>query len=428
MTLDDLIRFSGGLALNAEIDYVLVERQIDLAGTIQMSATELDAETLSTSTPVVLQPEDKIIIFDSNLPRAGFLQASLDRLRAQANIDEPTQIVSIIGNVRFPGLYPLQANLTVDELIRIAGGMTESAESRIAEVTRYDAEPAIGREIDHVALNLESPGADGRGFALQSYDQLIIRQMPNWTEVETVSIQGEVSSPGTYVITQDETVAELIQRAGGLTQYADPDAAVFLRESLRETEAQLIREFRNQVENDIITLRLQQPGSASNVQNGGEPEAIQLLNRLETLEPVGRLVFDLPELIEGQDSLILRDNDQLLIPRLQQEITVSGEVYRPTSHLYQEGNDYRDYIAQSGGFTDDADSRNIYVIHKNGYIEQLNSGYWFFQNRPSVEPGDTLVVPFDAYKPYAFFVWSEITQIVASLSTTLLLIDRIVSD
>lgn len=428
MTLDDLIMFSGGLGLNTDIDYVLLERQVDLEGTIEVFATQLDGQSLTTVEPIVLQPEDRVIVFNANLPRDSFLQESLAKLRNQADTNNPTKIVSVIGNVRFPGSYPLQNSLTVNELIDIAGGLTESAETRFAEVTRYDAEPEVGRQVGHIGIDLRASSAYGRNFNLQPFDQLVVRQMPNWTEVETVTVSGEVNSPGTYVITQDESLTDLIQRAGGLSEFADPEAALFLRESLREAEARSLAEYRLQLEQDIITLRLQQQvvGAGAGRQQGVSSDAIALLDRIETLEPVGRLVIDLPSMLQGTaDSLILRDGDRLVVPRFQQEITVTGEIFRPTSHLFEEGLDYSEYIARSGGLTDDADRGNIYVLRKNGEMDQLSKGYWFFEGRPSVEPGDTIVVPFEAYKPYAFFVWSEISRIAANLSTTLLLIDRI---
>jgi len=432
MTLDDLIRFSGGLGLNTELDYVLVERQIDLQGKIDVFATKFDDLTLSTVENFPLNPADKVLIFNANTSRQELLAETLEKLRTQADTDNPTQIVSIIGNVRYPGTYPLQRDLTVEDLIDVSGGLLESAETRLAEITRYDAEPSVGREIGHTPVNLSNEGRSGKGLALQPFDQLIIRQMPNWTVVETVTLSGEVNSPGTYVITQNETIPELIERAGGLTNFADPKAAVFLRESLRETEARLLAEYRAQLETDIITLRLQQSvvtqGGGERTQGQGESEAIQLLDRIQNLEPVGRLVMDLPAMLAGANAVILRDGDQLLIPRQQQEITITGEVFRPTSHLYEPGATFRDYIAMSGGLRDDADKSNIYVVRRNGELEQLSRSYWFFQGREAVEPGDTIVVPFDAYKPYGFFIWSEIAQIAASLSTTLLLVDRIASD
>jgi len=427
MTMDDLVKFAGGLGESTALDYALVQRQIDLEGTIEVLPTTFNPQNLNTATPVPLQPLDTVLVFNSNGGREALLESTLARLRSQSDTDNPTQIVSIIGNVRFPGNYPLNNDLTVGELIDIAGGLSESAETRAAEITRYDAEPTVGREVGHISIDLGS----NRDFSLQPFDQLIIRQMPNWTEAETVSIAGEVNSPGTYVITKEETIDSLIARAGGLTEFADPKAAVFLRESLRQTEARLLTEYRNQLETDIITLRLQQSVVSENTNNrggSGESEAIQLLDRINTIEATGRLVIDLPQILSSTNTedVILRDSDRLLIPRAQQEITITGEVFRPTSHLFEAGLTLSDFINRSGGLTDNADRESIYVAKSNGELVRYgNRGYWFFQSQRQIEPGDTIVVPFQAYKPYSIFIWTGISQILANLSTTLLLIDRI---
>ena len=142
--------------------------------------------------------------------------------------------------------------------MQIAGGFTESADITTAEVTRYDAEPQIGRMIDRVTISLidSSPGA-GMGLSLSPYDQLTIRQMPNWTTTETVTLSGEVRSPGVYTITKEDTLTSLIQRAGGLTEFADPRAAIFLREDLRINEQRMLDEFRARLQRDLVTRNLQ---------------------------------------------------------------------------------------------------------------------------------------------------------------------------
>jgi len=430
MTVDDLVKFAGGFEENTELDYAILERQIDLKGFIEVRPISFNGLTLEMPESLELEALDQIIILSSNSIRSNLLANTLEKLRGQSNSNSPTQIVSISGNVKYPGSYPLHEGLNVESLIQIAGGLTESAETRIAEITRFDAETTIGREVGHQSVDLFEKSERGLYLKLNPYDQLIIRQMPNWTEVETVSIEGEVNSPGTYVISQNEDVRSLITRAGGLSRFADPRASIFLRESLRERETRLLEEYRSQLETDIVTLRLQQ----SVVQNSqspqsGESEAIQLLDRIRTAVPTGRLVIDLPEILNNSRSgdLILRDGDRLLIPRELQEITVSGEVFRPTSYLFENDLSYADYIERSGGFSDDADRENAYVLKSNGQLTQIGRGAWFFRPQDKPEPGDTIVVPFQAYKPYNLFIWSNIAQIVSSFSTTLLLIDRITS-
>lgn len=432
MSVNELMDAAGWLTETTDIEYVLLEREVNEFGDIVVQNIQLDATTLRPVDEFYIQPRDRLILFDANSPREGLLASTLTKLEEQADSESNRMVVSVIGNVKFPGRYPLHENLDVEELIKISGGLTESANRDYAEITRYRTVQGVSREVDHTPISLTSSSTtNGLSLQLQSLDQLVVRQMANWTEVESVLIEGEVNSPGRYIIRKNETLDSLIERAGGLNAYADPRAAVFLRESLREVERRLLDEYRSQLETDIITLRLQQSvvqdTQDSRVGGGGQSEAIQLLDRIQTTEPTGRLVIDLPQMLASAnvDDVILRDNDRLLIPRFQQEITVTGEVNRPTSHLFETGVSLGEYIERSGGITDNADRESIYIVKSNGKLEVANNSRWFFQSRMQIEPGDTVVVPFQAYKPYNLFIWNSISQIVANLSTTLLLIDRI---
>jgi polysaccharide export outer membrane protein len=426
MSLNDAISFAGGLGANSNLQTVLIERQVNRSGSITLQSAELDPLSLQTAAPVMLREQDTIVVFNANEPREDLLAPTLEKLRAQASASEPTRIVNITGSVRFPGSYPLLDGLTVERLIALAGGLSESAERRNAEITRYDAELGQGREVGHVAIDLQNPGSDGANFALAPFDQLVIRQMPNWTDNEFVDIEGEVNAPGRYSITKEDTLASLIARAGGLTAYAEPRAAIFLREELRENEQRMLEEFRDRLERDILTRNLQQTNNEEGAQQT-TAGITELLDRIAEVNAVGRLVVDLPRVLEGdtRSDVILRTGDRLLIPRTQQEVSVIGEVNRPTSHLYERGRNVSDYIASSGGFTSDADNSGVYVIRASGEVVAVGSARWFFEEREGLLPGDSIVVPFDAYQPSALYVWRNVSQILFNISTTLLAIERV---
>lgn len=398
MTMDDAIRFAGGLGTNSDLDYLLLERQIDRRGIIAVQATTLDPQSLQTRERIVLQELDRVIVFDGNNSREDLLESTLERLRAQANNTNPTRIVSITGNVRFPGSYPLHQGLTVGNLIQIAGGYLESADITSAEITRYVAEPAVGRIIGHVNISLQSSGNNGLDLPLNNFDQLTIRQMPNWTEYETVTLTGEVKSPGTYSITKEESISSLIRRAGGLTDYADPRAAIFLREDLRINEQLMLDEFRARLQRDLVPRSLQ---SSENTTSAGG-DISQMLALVDQAQATGRLAIDLPGALNTNDrnsadhDVILRNGDQLLIPRTQQEISVIGEVNRPTSHLYNRGANVADYIGCSGGYTRNADRNNVFIIKANGEVIAYGDSRWFFQEGARLEAGDSIIVPFNA--------------------------------
>jgi polysaccharide biosynthesis/export protein len=426
MTLGAAIRFAGGLLANSELEHVLLERRVDQRGTIAVERYGLNPQTLTTEQSVALRELDEIIVLNANVPREELLEDTLEQLRTQATTGQPSQVVSVTGQVRFPGNYPLTQNLTVDALIDMAGGLNESADASSAEITRFDADPAIGREVAHVELDLQSSGSIGRGFQLSPFDQLVIRQMPNWSEYETVYIGGEVNSPGTYSITRRDTVSTLIARAGGLTEFADPRAAIFLREELRESEQEMLDEFRQQLERDVVTRRLQGDGDGGAT---GNLEVIEMLDRINNVTATGRLVINLPRILSGQAGTeadpVLQNGDELLIPRTQQQITVVGEVFQPTSHLFDRSMSVSDYIGSSGGYTQDADRRSVYVIKASGEVVSIGDTRWFFQERERLSAGDTIIVPFNTYRTNYLQTWTSISQILFNISTTLLAIERV---
>ncbi|MDA8928130.1 capsule biosynthesis GfcC family protein, partial [Gammaproteobacteria bacterium] len=276
-----------------------------------------------------------------------------------------------------------------------------------------------GRSQRHVDINLEN----GRDFQLSPFDQLVIRQMPNWTDNETVTLRGEVNSPGTYSITKEDTVSSLIARAGGLTDFADPRAAVFLREALRQNEARVLEEYSQQLQEDAAAQQLQDGDL-----NASVAETQQLLDTVTSAEATGRLVIDLPRILAGRGAGIdpeLRDGDELLIPRTAQEVTVLGEIRQPTSHLFDEVLTVADYIGRSGGYTEDALTRGVYVIRASGEVVPFGGARWFFQARSRVEPGDSIVVPFEPERPDQLTIWTSVSQILFNISTTLLAIERV---
>ena len=417
MTLGAAIQFAGGPEADAALDSVLLERRVEQRPEIVVERHALDAQGLAS--PTALKPLDKVIVFSADEPREDLLADTLEKLRIQATTTRPTEVVSVTGQVRFPGDYPLTPDLSVVDLVTLAGGFDESADATRAEVTRFTTLPGGGRSQRHVDINLEN----GRDFQLSPFDQLVIRQMPNWTDNETVTLRGEVNSPGTYSITKEDTVSSLIARAGGLTDFADPRAAVFLREALRENEARLLEDYSQQLQEDAAAQQLQEGDL-----NASVAETQQLLDTVTSAEATGRLVIDLPHILAGRGEGIdpeLRDGDELLIPRTAQEVTVLGEIRQPTSHLFDEALTVADYIGRSGGYTEDALTRGVYVIRASGEVVPFGGARWFFQARSRVEPGDSIVVPFEPERPDQLTIWTSVSQILFNISTTLLAIERV---
>jgi protein involved in polysaccharide export with SLBB domain len=147
-----------------------------------------------------------------------------------------------------------------------------------------------------------------------------------------------------------------------------------------------------------------------------------LLRRLKDSKSVGRLVIDLDsQLAQSEDKQItLRNGDKLHIPITPSEISVMGEVQFPTSHLFQSGYSIDQYINSSGGFTQNADEKRIFVVKSNGAVLTKKGNGWFIgnQSQKNLQIGDVIVVPINLQKGKWMETLTSSTQIVYQLAVT----------
>jgi len=259
-------------------------------------------------------------------------------------------------------------------------------------------------------------------LVLRPFDTLVIKEISEWAQQDHVRLEGEVRFPGEYPIARGETLRSVIDRAGGLTGLAFPQGSLFTRETLKERERQQIKTLADRMRQDLSSLALQSA-------QGGGPGAAQasetlavgqtLLADLQAAEPVGRLVIDLDRVLTAEpgsaDDLILRGGDRLRIPKRSQEVTVIGEVQNSTSHLFDPALSRDDYLRMSGGTTQKADDKRIYVVRANGSIEAGTGSRWFRQDA-AILPGDTIVVPLDAERMRPLTMWTAVTSIIFNLA------------
>lgn len=424
MTIADLIDSASGLLENTDTSYSVLIRRRDSRGTIE-ALNAIDGNGRSIDFTRLLQPGDQLYIFDTVSDRTTLLEAVNVQLRDQADPSERSKVVRASGRVRFPGEYPLFPGMTVSDLINASGGFTESALTTEAELTRSYIYDGSGREVDHLTIDLTNTSSLGLQMALEEFDNLVIRQLPNWAENEYVQLSGEVVSPGTYSIAKGDTLSSVLARAGGLTDFADPNASVLLRAELRERERELLAQYRQELQSDIAAVALEEEDSAD--QSGVLEIGEGLLEQVEEAEPLGRLVVDLSSILSGSSTrdVIARNGDQLFIPRTRQEISILGEVNYPTSHVYDPTLSVRDYINMSGGLSQRADAGRTYIIKANGSVVSFGNSRWFFEREEGLGPGDTIVVPFDIEPTDYLVTWSSVSQILFNLATSVLAIQSV---
>jgi polysaccharide biosynthesis/export protein len=421
---------------NADQRYIMIRREVPPEERIEVISADLQralAAPGSAADPE-LRPRDKIYVFDLSSDRGRILEPIIRELQLQATPDRPEQVVSIDGRVKAPGHYPLEPTMHVSDLIRAGGSLEDAAYRGQAELTRYDVGDGDQRRTELIPVDLAAirRGDATANLLLKPYDVLIIKPIPQWVEPGTIELAGEVRFPGKYPIHEGETLQSVMKRAGGFTSLAFPGGAVFIREELKKREKDQLELLANRLQSDLASLSLEAIASSSATNSGGGGSAAQglavgqqLMNQLRDTKPVGRLVIDLSRVMKGPvgapDDVLLRDGDKLLVPKRSQEITILGEVQSPTSHVFEAGVTRDEYIAKSGGTTQKADKKRIYVVRANGDVIAGEKSGWFRKSRSvQMQPGDTIVVPLDTERIRALPLWQAVTTIIYNLAVALL--------
>jgi protein involved in polysaccharide export with SLBB domain len=424
LRLSEVIPSVDDLRPNADLHYVLIRRELSPDRRVAVLSADLSAalNAPGSDRDVQLMPRDRITVFDLESGRDRVIKPLVDELRLQSNIVSPTELVRVDGRVKVPGEYPLEPGMKVSDLIRAGGGLADAAYGGKAELTRYTVSGGESRQTELISVDLTAAqsGDPASDVVLQPFDALSIKEVPEWGEQETVSLKGEVRFPGRYAIKRGETLNSVIARAGGLTAYAFAEGSVFTREDLKKREQEQLDVLAARLQNDLATLALQ--GAAANQSQAGTALSVgqSLLAQVKTSKAVGRLVIDLPQAMRASTGantdILLRNGDQLIVPRYQQEVTVIGEVQNATSHLYRSELNRNDYIDMSGGATRRADRERIYVVRANGSVVSSESKRWFRSGTQTVRPGDTVVVPLDTQRIPALPFWQAVTQIIYNLA------------
>ncbi len=347
--------------------------------------------------------------------RDALLAPVVEKLKSQADNQNPVQLAEVRGEVKFPGVYPLARYATLADLVIAAGGFKEGAYA--AELSRIDEAADASLSISHQQIDLHSLAAKSTAPRAQSKDNLSILANPDWRDEVTVQLFGEAKFPGTYRVQRGETIASLIQRAGGLTEFANAKGAVFARESLRKQEAERLVYMKEQLQQEISTLSLRRQAGNVASRASSPTEASELVEKLQSTQAIGRMSINLPAILSGQklSDVMLSDGDKLYIPTFQNVVSVTGQVQMPSSHVYDPALSVQDYLDKAGGTKKQADTDRIYVIKADGSVMLPGSSYWFSRRENAVEPGDTIIAPIDTDYLDSLSTWSSATQIMYQL-------------
>jgi protein involved in polysaccharide export with SLBB domain len=386
--LRDAVYLAGGVTPDTKLTDAEIYRKLPGGGVKVISVNLGKALAGDPVEDVLLESRDRVIIH-----------------RDLTKVDPPT--VTIAGEVAKPGRYPLGENMTAAELVRVAGGFKRGAYTRSADLSRYVVENGkkILGEHQEIPIARAMAGVADTDVRLFDGDVLTIRQLAGWTEVgASISVKGEVSHAGTYGIEQGERLSSILKRAGGFTANSYPYGAVLERVQVREFSEKNRQDMIHRIEaggNLNVSGNLTGQEQAALAQAAMQQQQ-QVLTALRNQAPSGRLVIHISSDIRRWQNtsadIEVRAGDVLLIPKRPNFVLISGQVYNASAVSYAPAKNAGWYLQQTGGPTNLADKKNIFIIRADGSVighsGSVGSGFWHGNVLSTrLEPGDSVVVP-----------------------------------
>lgn len=358
-TVKDLIEKADGLLEYAFTNRAVLHREND-DKTLEVISLNVKAIIDGTEADVTLHKNDVLFIPSKyDLEQKGTLE--------------------IMGEVYKPDVFPYAANTKLEDLIIMAGGLTESASTVRVDVTRRIIDRKGTKKQKEISQTFSFAVKDGfvvegePGFVLEPYDQVFVRRSPGYSEKVNVTVSGEVEFEGDYSLNvRNERLSDVLEKAGGLTEFAYIEGARLERQMTPEEYKQAQELMAMVVSNNNIS------GNDSIV----VPE-------VSTTYPVG---IDLKEILANPHSAIdpvLQDGDVIVIPQYMTTVSVSGSVRKPNSVVYDPKMKLKDYISEAGGYAERARKSGTFILYPNGHIKELGRN----ASAKDIIGGSKIVVP-----------------------------------
>lgn len=358
-TVRDLIQKADGLLDDAFTNRAVLHRE-NPDKTLEVISVNTKGILNGTEPDILLQKNDILFI------------PSIYDLEAKGTLE-------IVGEVFSPGVFPYAANTKLEDLIIMAGGLTEAASTVRVDVTRRLNDAKSTKKTKDISKTFSFSVKDGfvvegePGFILEPYDQVFVRRSPGYSQKINVTINGEVEFEGNYALNvRNERLSDVIKQAGGLTEFAYLEGARLERqltyeEYLQAKELMAMITSNNKVEgNDSIVV----------------PEVTRTY-------PVG---IDLVEIMKNPHSEIdpvLQDGDVVIIPQLMTTVSVSGSVRKPNTVVYNPTMKLKDYISEAGGYAERARKSGTFILYPNGHIKELGKS----ASAKEIIGGSKIIVP-----------------------------------
>lgn len=386
-TIKELVAKADGVTGDAFLKRALLLRENnDL--TRQTIQVDLEGILSGRASDIALQRNDILYI------------PSIHSLKQQGTIE-------ILGCVARPGALPYAEKSTLEDIIIQAGGLLPSASTVRIDISRpiIDSSSTQSEQLCEqftFALN-EGFAIDSiNKFTLKPYDRIYVRKSPAYQPPKSVVIEGEVLYGGEYQLPKKSArLSDLVEMAGGVTPFAYIKGAQLVRKMNRE--------------------EYERKQSALSLAARSVKDSIDILS-LNTSDHFN-VGINLEQALAnpGSDAdLVLREDDELLIPQYNNTVNISGCVMSPNTVSYTDNKRVKFYIEQAGGFSQNARKRSCYIVYMNGQIRRGK-----LNRSDVVEPGCQIIVPAKERNSDALQSVLSVATTSASLATMIATIGNI---
>lgn len=333
---------------------------------------------------------DLAAAFDNPGSPANITLQSFDKLEVLSRSTyADTATIKVSGAVRQPGAFFYGKNMDLREALLLAGGLKLEAARNRVDIYRIQIRENEPTRAIVANLQVDSTLTTPAGYTILPYDEIVVRTVPEFEFQRFVELQGEVRYPGRYALISDnETLVDVIARAGGLSREAFPEGTSLFRNEDR----------RGFIVTDLVDALRTKTSTHNHILKEGDVVRIPKREDLVTIRTANT-----------------KANEVITAPLIANGLISSAYTPRKRADWY-----LHQYAA---GFSKTAKRNHVTVEQPNGKINRTKS-WLFFKSYPRVTPGSIISVGSKpvktekAEKEKKPFDWDKaFTQILATTAT-----------
>ena len=330
-----------------------------------------------------------------------------------ANVENLNAIIAsakaISGAVQFPGRYPVAGQVRLSDFLYVAGGTLEGADLARIEITQFGNNNGVLEVSNRRTIDLTRIDADT--VILYDTFSVSVPFLTNDAISGVITVTGEVERPGEYIFARNETLHDVLRRAGGLTDVAYPLGAVFQRVGIKSQQKSANIIMAEQVEQSI--LRIAQSGVESSSDQLNVVAA--LAQQLRAQEASGRMSINILQQ-DPSVPVFLQEGDLLTVPKRPSHVSIIGAVQRDTMAMYAPDKQAQAYFSDAGGLQRVADAKNAYILLPNGQSQPLVA-------QAIIAPGSVIVVPPNLDRLSLLGLTELVSRVLGNIASSILAIN-----